>query len=138
MVAARARRCKVEAGRTRIDNSGNPPDHTLMSKKEVYIPVEETKALAAEKGKQSRVYRITGEILGKPLADLGFVEIDMTDAIAAAIAAVDKTDESELTEYVNRCLENIDLVRQRMNNDQIEIDRLREETRALLASITVG
>lgn len=36
---------------------------------------------------------------------------------------------------IARCLENVELARQRMANDQIEIDRLRLETRALISEM---
>jgi hypothetical protein len=47
-------------------------------------------------------------------------------------------DNSSLSEFIDRCLENIKLSRRRMRNDQIEIDRLREETRALISDLMIA
>lgn len=49
------------------------------------------------------------------------MEIDMAEASARG--------------KITRCLENVELARQRMANDQIEIDRLRMETRALISEM---
>lgn len=44
-------------------------------------------------------------------------------------------EEMKLRTAIDRAYENIELTRRRMRNDQIEIDRLREETRALIAEL---
>lgn len=47
----------------------------------------------------------------------------------------DPQDEQKLRAMIDRALENVELIRLRMANDQIEIDALRIETRATLAQI---
>jgi hypothetical protein len=47
----------------------------------------------------------------------------------------DLLPEEESQAQISRAFKNIELARQRMANDQIEIDRLRTETRALIAEL---
>lgn len=44
-------------------------------------------------------------------------------------------EEDELSARIDRALENIELIRRRMANDQIEIDKLRIETQAMIAEL---
>lgn len=83
-----------------------------------------------------RMGEVTVDI--EPQQTDAYFEEHMHPLIFESSEVVEGVDESSLTEYVNRCLANIDLARQRMSNDQIEIDRLREETRSLISDLMVA
>ena len=51
------------------------------------------------------------------------------------VRIINPQEERKLRAEIERSFENIELTRKRMANDQIEIDRLRNETRATIAQI---
>ncbi|MDT4896256.1 MAG: hypothetical protein QOH25_1333 [Acidobacteriota bacterium] len=115
----------------------NPPDDSPMSKKEGHIPTNEAKVRDKEQAKRGVTTRVKGGVRAN-LPDMGgFIEM-MPRGVIEGTSIVEEVEESRLTDYVNRCLANIDLARQRMGNDQIEIDRLREETRSLIADLVIA
>lgn len=121
----------IRGSRYELTFKVNPPDDNPMSRKEGYILSEETRMRAKEKVKQRASLRLRDAARDKSYRNLDYAE-------AYAKIILDEVDESKLTEYVSRCLANIELARQRMSNDQIEIDRLREETRSLIADLMIA
>jgi hypothetical protein len=108
-----------------------------MSNKEDYLPDKE-EALQRAKEKllrpsRPRIRRKVKEEYSWP-GELGFVEREkkMIEQMLE-----EQEDGADVREKINLCLANIELARQRMSNDQIEIDRLREETRSLIANINL-
>jgi hypothetical protein len=139
-VAARQEEAIIIRGsRYELTFQVNPPDDYLMSKKEGYLLTEGERTRVKEKTKQRATFR--GRSRGPAILSpgLGIVELGFEPTLdKAGTAAVAEVEESRLVEYVNRCLANIDLARQRMSNDQIEIDRLREETRSLISDLMIA
>lgn len=116
-----------------------------MSKKEGYIPTKEGKMQAKEDAEQTAFLKRLKKIVEErrtggsfSFKGLNFEMVVGEVCTVEGAAIIEAIDETKLAEYVRRCLANIELARQRMSNDQIEIDRLREETRSLISDLMVA
>lgn len=56
-------------------------------------------------------------------------------ALMFEVETEDSARDTTIEDKITRCLENVELIRRRMANDQIEIDRLRLETRTLISEM---
>jgi hypothetical protein len=95
---------------------------------DVFMAVEIPKTSRA--ARRAALARLKQERSGKDRRKVDILEYKTLDA-----RLNDQLDEGNAVAMIDRALQNIDLVRQRMANAQIEIDRLRTETRLMIAEL---
>ena len=103
-----------------------PTNKTSGSLGDPYVPLSQTGSVESASVVEDRE---TGRSRG-----FGFVEMPSSEERETTLQH-SFGGENKVRAMIDRAFENIELIRQRMANDQIEIDALRIETRAILAQI---